>query len=280
MTDLIHIEPDDEFVAKLREELARTSPSRKRQIAEKVVLAALGSIPWVGGVLSVAAAVPGEKRAGHADDLRTKWLEEHQRKLRILRETLEEMQRRFDTLGDTVSERVESEEYLAIVRKTFKTWDNADTAEKRGYAANLVTNAAGTRASADDVVRLFIEWLDTYHESHFAVIRHVYANPGATRFDIWSTLYGDLPREDSAEADLFKMLISDLSIGRVIRHERDVNALGQFVRKRPAKRRGPAPATLETAFDDEKPYVLTELGKRFVHYTLSDAVGRLADGAA
>ena len=67
---------------------------------------------------------------------------------------------------------------------------------------------------------------------------------------------------------------------RVSGDRRQRKALGQFVRKRPAKRRGPAPTVVETAFDDEKAYVLTELGRRFVHYTLSDAVGRLADGAA
>lgn len=280
MGSLASVEPDAAFVAKLREELAKASPSSRRQIAEKVVLAALGSIPWVGGVLSVLAAIPGEQRDEHADDLRTKWLEEHEKKLDLLRGTLDEMQRRFDALGDTVAERIESEDYLAIVRQAFKAWDNAETAEKRRYAANLVTNAAGTRASSDDVVRLFIDWLDVYHETHFTVIRHIYANPGATRFDIWSTIYGQLPREDSAEADLFKMLIRDLSMGGVIRQERDTNALGQFVRKQPAKCRGPAPTVMKSAFDDEEQYVLTDLGRRFVHYTLSDAVGRLADGVA
>lgn len=280
MGSLASVEPDAAFVAKLREELAKASPSSRRQIAEKVVLAALGSIPWVGAVLSVLAAIPGEQRDEHADDLRTKWLEEHEKKLDLLRGTLDEMQRRFDALGDTVAERIGSEDYLAIVRQAFKAWDNAETAEKRRYAANLVTNAAGTRASSDDVVRLFIDWLDVYDETHFTVIRHIYANPGATRFDIWSTIYGQLPREDSAEADLFKMLIRDLSMGGVIRQERDTNALGQFVRKQPEKRRGPAPTVMKSAFDDEEQYVLTDLGRRFVHYTLSDAIGRLADGVA
>lgn len=46
-----------------------------------------------------------------------------------------------------------------------------------------------------------------------------------------TNLYGQTPREDSAEADLFKLLIRDLSTGGVIRQERDVNQLGQFVRK-------------------------------------------------
>jgi hypothetical protein len=32
---------------------------------------------------------------------------------------------------------------------------------------------------------------------------------------------------------------------------------------------------MKSAFDDQEPYVLTELGKQFVHYTMSDIVARL-----
>ncbi len=140
---------------------------------------------------------------------------------------------------------------------------------------NVVTNAGGTRACPDDVIRLFIDWIELYNEVHFAVIREVFQNPGSTRFEIWSALYGELPREDSEEADLFRFLIRDLSTGGVLRQERDVNSLGQFVRKRPIRRRG-TPTTLESAFEDTKPYVLTQLGRKFVHYTMNEAVTRLS----
>jgi hypothetical protein len=94
-------------------------------------------------------------------------------------------------------------------------------------------------------VRLFIDWLELYHESHFAVIREIFKSPGSTRFDIWFDPYGDTPREDSAEADLFKLLIRDLSTGGVIRQERDVDESGQFVRRRPRRSRpGSAPSTM------------------------------------
>lgn len=141
-------------------------------------------------------------------------------------------------------------------------------------------NAAGTRVCSDDVVRLFLDWLDLYHEAHFAVIREIFQNPGSSRYEIWTTLYGDLPREDSAEADLFKLLIRDLSTGGVARQERDVNSLGQFVRKTPQRRRrGAAPTTMESAFEDSKPYVLTELGKQFVHYTMNEVVTRIGESS-
>jgi len=70
-----------------------------------------------------------------------------------------------------MDERIESEEYLDLVRKPFRSWDHADTDEKRRYIGNLISNAAGTRLCSDDVMRLFIDWLNAYHDAHFAVIR-------------------------------------------------------------------------------------------------------------
>jgi hypothetical protein len=162
------------------------------------------------------------------------------------------------------------------VRKAFRIWDESDTSEKRRLLSNVITNAAGTKACSDDVIRLFLDWIKLYNEVHFAVIREIFENPGSTRYDIWSGLYGETPREDSSAADLYKFLIRELSTGGVVRQERDVNAVGQFVRKRPRfVRRGAAPTTLESAFEDTKPYVLTALGKEFVHYTMNEIVHRI-----
>jgi hypothetical protein len=268
---------DNAVVEGLRAELAKSAPTRRKRIIEKFILAALGSIPWIGGFLSAAASYKAEEGSLRQDSMQTQWLEEHQQKIDSLRQTLEEIQNRFESLGDIIEDRIQSEEYLALVRKAFRVWDDADTEEKRRFVANAVANSAGTRLCSDDVVRLFLDWLDLYHETHFAVIREIFANPGCTRFEIWSGLYGPTPREDSAEADLFKLLIRDLSTGGVIRQERDVNQLGQFVRKKPQRARpASAPTTLESAFEDTKPYVLTELGKQFVHYTMNEVVGRIA----
>jgi len=264
------------IVERLRSELEKTKPSRKRRAIEKFFLAALGSIPWVGGFLSAAAAFKVEETSIKSNSLQTEWLEEHQEKLEALQGTLAEIQRRFEAFGPAVEERIQSKEYLGLVRKAFRVWDEADTEEKRGFVANIVTNSAGTRACSDDVVRLFIEWLEFYHEVHFAVIREVFSNPGSTKFDIWSGIYGDIPREDSAEADLYKRVMRDLSTGNVIRQVRDTNELGQFIRKRPKRtRRGAAATILESAFEDTKPHVLTEIGKQFVHYTMNEVVTRI-----
>jgi hypothetical protein len=268
-------------VASLRSDLARSGSTRRERLAMKFLMAAIGSLPWVGGLLSAAAAIPGDEKDVRADDLRTKWLEEHESKLANLRGTLDHIADRFESLGPAIDERIQSSEYLAIVRQSFRAWDKAETSEKRQYVANLLTNAAGTSLCSDDVLRLFVNWLDLYHEAHFSVIRQIFKEGGGiTRYEIWSRLYGEPPREDSAEADLFRLLIRDLSTGGVIRQPRDTNEQGQFMRRRMGRRSRIASSTLESAFEDTKPYVLTELGRQFVHYTMNDVVARVESGHA
>ncbi|HEX3470137.1 MAG TPA: hypothetical protein VHT28_03040 [Silvibacterium sp.] len=227
--------------------------------------------------MSAAEAYRTEEGTNRLNYLQTEWLKEHQRKIGLLGETLQNIGNRLSSLGGEIEERIQSEEYLALVRKTFRIWDESDTEEKRRLLSNVITNAASTRATSDDVIRLFLDWIRLYNEVHFAVIREVFQNPGSTRFDIWSGLWGEIPREDSSAADLYKFLIRELSTGGVVRQERDTNAVGQFVRKRARYvRRGAAPTTLESAFEDSKPYVLTALGKEFVHYTMNELVPRIS----
>ncbi|MCB2183899.1 MAG: hypothetical protein KQH63_17860, partial [Desulfobulbaceae bacterium] len=262
-------------VEEIKKEIEAVAPSKKKRVFEKFALAALGSIPWVGGFISAAISLKTEESSLKADTLRNQWLEEHEQKMNKLGETMNDIGGRFDSLGEEIDDRILSEEYLDVVRKAFRTWDKADTDEKKSYVANLITNAAGTRLCSDDVVRLFIDWLETYHEAHFAVIREIYKNPGVTRYDIWTVIHGKIPREDSAEADLYKLLIRDLSTGGVIRQARDTTHDGQFLKKKVTRGKSSGSRTMESAFESTKQYVLTELGKQFVHYTMSEVVQRI-----
>lgn len=271
--------PEDAIIENLRAEIDKAEPSRRGRILEKFFLAALSSIPWVGGVLSAAEGFRTEEGSARLNRLQTQWLEEHQRKIGDLAKTLQEIGNRLADLGSEIEERIQSEEYLALVRKAFRIWDESDTEEKRRLLANVLTNAAGTKLCSDDIIRIFLDWIRMYNEVHFAVMKEVYKNPGCTRYDIWVSLYGeDTPREDSSQADLFRYLIRELNTGGVIRQPRDTNAAGQFMRKRPHRRPpGSAPTTMESTFEDTKPYVLTELGKEFVHYTMNEVVKRISD---
>lgn len=269
----------DAIIESIRAELASSEPSRRKRILEAIALAILGSIPWVGGVLAAAATFKFGEAGAKQDTLRNQWLEGHYRKLSSLRETLSEVFGRIESLGEEINDRLESEEYLGLIRKAFREWDQADTDEKRKLIIQLITNAAGTRVCSDDILRLFLDWIEAYHEAHFAVVREVHKNEGPTRYDIWAAVYGkEVPRDDSAEADLYKMLIRDLSTGGVIRQARETDAFGRF-RKRAAPRRTAQSGVMESAFEDTKPYVLTELGKQFVHYTMNELVRRIEGGA-
>src|SRR5687768_14808146 len=110
---------EDQIVESLRAELAKTEPSHKKRVIEKFVLAALGSIPWIGGFLSAAASYKAEEGALKQDSLQTQWLAEHNDKIIQLKSTLENVQGRFDSLGEVVDERIQSEEYIGLVRKAF-----------------------------------------------------------------------------------------------------------------------------------------------------------------
>lgn len=242
-------------------------------------MAALGSIPWIGGVIAASAALQAETDQGRANDLLRKWVKSHEKLIDELQETVAEITQRLDDLGPEAQQRAESEPYLVLVRKGFKAWDAADTPQKRRLLVNLLTNAAGTSLCPDDLVRLFIEWIDHYHEAHFKVIAEIYRNKGCTRADIWRSIHGERVRETSAEADLFKLLIRDLSTGSVIRQHRPTDGAGNYLAKGRRKKAGQA-RVLKSAFDDEEPYELTQLGEQFVHYSMNDVVKRIESPGA
>jgi hypothetical protein len=142
---------------------------------------------------------------------------------------------------------------------------------------NLLVDAAGSRVASDDVAKLFLDWLDAYSEFHFEVIGAIYNNAGITRGRIWQNLGRPSAREDSSEADLFKLLFRDLSTGGIVRQHRETDYAGNFLAKRPVRtqaNRG-EPKAMKSAFDDEEQYELTALGQQFVHYAMTDVPPKL-----
>lgn len=256
--------------------LAQSLGGNKRKKYVRFFVAALSSIPWVGGLFSASASFSAETDQEKINDLHRLWLAEHEEKARELVATLMEIFERSDNFGDEIQERIESPEFLTLVRKTFKAWDAADTGEKRQMLKKLILNADAIKLCSDDLVRLFTSWIELYHELHFAVIKEIYRDPGITRGEMWDVIRGERPRDDSAEADLFKLLIRDLSTGGVVRQEREVDSQGRFRRKRRSPQsRAAASGVMETPFEETKPYVLTELGKQFIHYVMEDVAPQL-----
>lgn len=265
-----------ELESDVRRELDQHLGGERQRRYRRFLLAALGGVPWIGGFLAATAAVGSEKEQRNINELQQEWLEEHRAKLADLVTTLAQIIERLESFGNEIQERIESEQYLALVGRAFRAWDQADTQEKRRLIKNLLMNAGGTSLCPDDLIRLFIQWIDTYHEAHFAVIREIYRSPGSTRADIWENVHGTAVREDSGEADLFKLLVRDLSTGSVIRQHRETTGDGRFVKKTPIRTpKGYGSRVLKSAFDDVEQYELTELGRQFVHYTMNEVVPRI-----
>lgn len=260
--------------AQIRDELSKRFNSKKQRLFSKVISAALGSVPWVGGFISTYTAYKDEKDNIKNNELYQQWIQEHSRKMELLGQTLLSVLQRLDEFPENINERLESENYLDLVRKSFRSWDSADTDEKRQLIRKLLTNAGADTLVPDDLVRLFLDWINQYHEIHFKVIKVIYRKKGVTRYGIWKDIHGEIPREDSAEADLFRLMIHDLSTGRVIRQHRPVDYSGRFLKKSPSKTNSSS-NVMKSAFDNEEPYELTELGKYFVHYTMDDVVPRI-----
>ncbi|EDX6351144.1 hypothetical protein CDT49_003880, partial [Salmonella enterica subsp. enterica serovar Javiana] len=104
---------DDNFdIIDFRNEIDSLNPSNKKRLAEQFALAALGSIPWIGGFLGAIANFKSEEGNIKLNSLQTKWLEEHHKKLENLNSTLNVIAKRFEQLGEDINERLESEEYL------------------------------------------------------------------------------------------------------------------------------------------------------------------------
>jgi len=191
--------------------------------------------------------------------------------LREKEKTVLEIMARLNLQDEEIAKRVESKEFQSLVKKAFREWAGTKSETKREYVRNILVNAAASRMSSDDVVRLFLNWLDTYSELHFQVIAAIFNSAGITRGQIWTKIGKGEVREDSADADLYKLLFRDLSTGGIIRQHRETDYYGNFLPKTPERRpKGSGPKPIVSAFDDDEGYELTELGKQFVHYAMTE----------
>lgn len=235
-----------------------------------------GAIPFFGGAVSGAAGAWSETEQDHFNKVAASWLQLQKDEIKEIGITIAEILTRLDLTDENIRKRIESTEYLSLLKKCFRDWSAAESEAKRILVRNLLSNAAVNKICTDDVIRMFIQWIDDYSELHFKVIRWIYKNPGCTRMGIWVGVHGASVREDSAEADMFKLLVRDLSTGSVIRQHCERDYYGNFIKKTRSPRTGQSSQTMKSAFDDDEQYELTELGKQFVRYTMDEVMPRIA----
>ncbi len=239
----------------------------------RTALQMASSVPIAGGVFSAIAGAWSEKEQERVNNFLRQWLSMLEDEIKEKHQTIIEIMTRLDIHEEQIAERIKSDEYQSLLRKTFREWAGAESEQKRVYIRNILSNAGSTSVVTDDVVKLFIDWLKKYSELHFEVIGIVYKNQstGITRGEVWRQLGKQKYSENSAEADLFKLLIFDLNTGRIIRQHREYDYYGIPIAKTPTRRpKGSGPKPLVSAFDEEERYELTGLGQQFVHYAMND----------
>lgn len=251
--------------------------SNSNKIARAAIQSVAGAIPVIGGVLSAAAGAWSEKEQDKINEFVAAYMQMMRDEMEEKHQTMADILLRLDMQDEKISERVKTSEYQSLVRKAFRDWAGAESQQKRNYIRNVLTNAAATDVSSNDTVRLFLDWLYRYSEFHLAVVGQIYRNPGATRLDIWEGLGKEAVRDDSADADLFRLLIRDLSTGGIIRQFRETDSRGSFIKTSNHNRpRQTSSRVMTSAFEDDKPYVLTDLGSKFVHYAMTDIPVKIA----
>lgn len=247
-----------------------------RKTARGALQAIGGAVPFVGGLFSAIAGAWSEHEQEKANRFFKHWVQMLQDELREKEQTIIEIMARLDLQDEAISTRVESREYQSLVKKTFREWSGAESDDKREYIRNILSNAAASSLTSDDVIRMFIDWINQYSELHFQVIGAIYNSNGINRGAIWKKIGKGTVREDSAEADLYKLLFRDLSTGGIARQHRETDYYGNFVPKAPQRRpKGSGPKPPVSAFDENELYELTALGQQFVHYAMTDLPVRI-----
>jgi hypothetical protein len=242
-----------------------------------------GAVPFAGGLLSAIAGAWSEGEQEKVNRFIKHWMQMIADEIREKEETIVEIMARLDLNDERIAERVESKEYQSILKKTFREWAGAESEDKRVLIRNILANAAASSMTSDDVIRMFVDWVRTFSVLHFKVVGAIYNSAGITRRTIWEKIGKGPVREDSADADLFKLLVRDLSTGGIIRQHRETDHAGRFLKKAPARPQAAsfsANKVAKSAFDDGETYELTELGEQFVHYAMTDLPPRIAYSGA
>lgn len=249
----------------------RPESSKVAKISRGTLQLIGGAVPFGGGVFSAIAGAWSEAEQERVNRFFQYWIEMLKEELREKERTIVEIMARLDLQDEAIAERVQSKEFQSLLKKTFRDWSGIESEQKRIYIRNILSNAAASRLTSDDVIRLFIDWITRYSELHFQVIGAIYNSGGITRGEIWRKVGRGQVREDSADADLYKLLFRDLSTGSVIRQHREVDYYGNFIPRTTERRpKGSGPKPMVSAFDEHEGYDLTDLGSQFVHYAMTE----------
>jgi len=249
-------------------------PDKEAQIIRTGMEIVAGAIPFGGGILSAIASNWSESEQEQVNQFFQYWIQMLKDEMREKEQTIIEIMARLDINDEEIKKRIQSPEYQSILKKAFREWAGVENEEKRKLVRNILTNAAATKICSDDVIKMFLDWISKYSDLHFKVIATIYKSEEIGRSDIWTEIGKEPVREDSSDADLYKLLIRDISEGAIARQHKEKDPYGNYL-KAQRKPKQVSTNTMKSAFDNIEKYELTELGKQFVHYAMTEITPRI-----
>src|SRR5258708_6525909 len=145
-------------IGNIKEEMKQALTRGYGPKVARFALALLGGVPFVGGAFRGAARAWSDAEQAYYNKGTANWLKLQQDEMQEIGIAIAEVVRRRDLNDEETQKRIESPEYLSLIKKCFRDWSAAESEEKRVYVRNLLTTAATSRICTDDVVRMFIQW--------------------------------------------------------------------------------------------------------------------------
>ena len=188
--------------------------------------AAGGAIPFAGGLLFAAAGVWSDTEQARAMETLRAWIKMLEDELQEKQLTILDIIARLDMHDEQINERVKSIEISRFSRRRSGVGRDREHQEAGIYPEDSTNAAAPIRLVSDDVVSpLSIGYRIT--RSSISPSLASYINAQALPAPKSGTTWVKVRSEKTwPEADLFKLLVRDLSTGGIIRQHREPTKQG------------------------------------------------------
>jgi hypothetical protein len=131
-----------------KEDIDKAFESGNGSKVARYALSVLGGlIPFAGGVIGGAAGAWSDHESDQFKKMLRMWLQMQQDEVEEIGRTLFEVMDRLNQNDERIRERIESKEYLSLVKKCFRDWSAAESEEKRILIRNLLANSASCKLS-------------------------------------------------------------------------------------------------------------------------------------
>src|SRR5687767_14938354 len=95
-----------------------------------------GLVPFAGGIFSAAAGAWSEHEQEKVNNFFRQWIKMLEDELKEKEKTILEIMARLDIHDEKIAQRIQSQEYQSLLKKTFREWSGAESETKRQYIRN------------------------------------------------------------------------------------------------------------------------------------------------